>query len=177
MTKHLYISPIPQENRHSPRFTLSFPHAAVGAQQAVTWWLCWARSCCLVFPCPGFAGVGVRHAHSASRHALELQGQSAWQMDAGRSWKVESSSPERTTTHRLIHLQELLATTMGTLFWPAEVKVSASAVLVDKWAPFIVSIPTASRVWLGLPKYLYILIKLAHDFQGDLSQGLKTDKG
>lgn len=56
-------------------------------------------------------------------------------------------------------------------FSSGQQKLTASAVLVHKWAPFIVSILTATRVGLGFPKYLCILIKLAHDFQGDLSQG------
>lgn len=80
-----------------------------------------------VFLCPGFVGVGVKCAHFVSGHALQCQGQSAWQGDAGRSWKVESSGPEWTTTHRLVYLQKP-AKTMGTLFWSAEAKCISSPV-------------------------------------------------
>lgn len=32
-------------------------------------------------------------------------------------------------------------------------------------------------MWLSLPKYLHILVKLVLDFQGDLSQDFKSDGG
>lgn len=127
--------PVPsplQENRYRLRFTLSFPCAAVGAQQAVTWWPCWARCCCPMSPCPGLVGVGVKCAHFASRHTLQLQGQSAWQMDAGRAWQVESSGPGR-TIQGLVCLQKLCAKPNGhTLLWSVESKITASEVLMDK---------------------------------------------
>lgn len=79
-------TPVPnplQENRHRPRFTLSFPCAAIGAQQA--WWLSWARCFSSMSPCPGLVPAGVKCAHFASGCMLQLQGQSVWQMDAGRA--------------------------------------------------------------------------------------------
>lgn len=140
MRKCLYLLPpiLLQENRHRPMFTLSFPCAAVGAQQPVTWWLCWDRCCCPMSFRPGLVGVGLKCAHLASRHTRQLQGQSAWQMDARRAWKVESSGPGRTTIHRLVCLQKLCAKPNGyMLLWSVESKKTASvsaSELMDKLA-------------------------------------------
>lgn len=123
--KCLYLSHT-QKNRHRPRFILSFPCAAAGAQQAPAWWHCWARCGCPMFPCPGLLGVGVKCTHCASRCALQLWGQSAWQMDAGRAWKVESSGPGR-TIHRWVFCRNSVPSHTGALcLWSAESERTAS---------------------------------------------------